>query len=169
MLGTTFDVNGGKGMSKRGEELANRFEAANREIISTVEKCSDAQWRTRCAGETWSVGVVAHHVAESHAGIARIIQTVAAGQPLPQITTEMIDERNAQHARQHANCTKEETLELLRKNGASAVAAVRGLSDEQLQRSGTLRAGPMTAEQVVERILIGHAQGHLASIRAAIG
>jgi uncharacterized damage-inducible protein DinB len=156
-------------MGERAQALADRFEAANREIISTVEKCSDAEWRTKCAGETWSVGVVAHHVAESHAGIARIIQTIAAGQPLPSVTTEMIDQRNAQHAQQQANCTKQETLDLLRKNGASAATTVRGLCDEQLQRSGTLRAGPMSAEQVVEGILIGHVKGHLASIRSAIG
>lgn len=155
-------------MGERAQTLANRFDEVNREIISTVEKCSDAQWRAKCAGETWSAGVVAHHVAEAHAQIARIIQTVTADQPLPQMTMEMLDQRNAQHAQQHANCTKEETLELLRKNGDSAVAAVRRLTDEQLLRSGTLLAGPMTAEQVVERILIGHVKGHLDSIRAAI-
>lgn len=156
-------------MGERAETLANRFDEANREIVSTVEKCSDAQWGTKCAGETWSVGIVVHHVAESHAAIARIIQTIAAGQPLPSVTTEMIDQRNAQHAQEHANCAKPETLDLLRKNGASAAATVRGLSDEQLQRSGTLRAGPMSAEQVIEGILIGHVKGHLASIRAAVG
>lgn len=156
-------------MGERAQALANRFEEANREIISTLDRCSDAQWRTKCAGETWSVGVVAHHVAESHAAIARIIQTIAAGQPLPNVTTEMIDQRNAQHAQQHADCTKQETLDLLRRNGASAAATVRGLTDEQLGRSGTLRAGPMSAEQVVEGILIGHVRGHVTSIRAAIG
>jgi uncharacterized damage-inducible protein DinB len=155
-------------MGERAQTLANRFDEVNREIISTVDKCSDVKWRAKCAGETWSVGVVAHHVAESHAGIARIIQTLASGQPLPNVTTEMIDQRNAQHAQQHASCTKQETLDLLRKNGDSAAATVRGLSDEQLKLSGTLRMGPMTAEQVVENILIGHAKGHLASIRAAI-
>jgi uncharacterized damage-inducible protein DinB len=156
-------------MGERGEALANRFEEVNREIISAVEKCSDAQWRTKCAGENWSVGIVAHHLAQGHAQIGRMIQAIGAGQPLPPVTTEMLDQMNAQHAEQHANCTKEETLDLLRKNGTSAAATVRGLSDEQLQRSGTLRAGPMSAEQVVENILIGHVNGHLASIRAAIG
>ena len=156
-------------MGERAQALANRFEEANREIVSAVEKCSDAEWRTKCAGETWSVGVVTHHVAESHAGIERIIQTIAAGQSLPGVTTEMIDQRNAQHAEQHATCAKQETLDLLRKNGASAAATVRGLTDEQLQRSGTLRAGPMRAEQVIEGILIGHVKGHTASIRSAIG
>ena len=156
-------------MGERAQTLASRFEEANREIVSTLEKCSDGEWRTKCAGETWSVGVVAHHVAESHAGIARIIQAIAAGQPLPTVTTEMIDQRNAQHAQEHASCMKQETLDLMRKNGASAATTVRGLSDEQLQRTGTLRAGPMSAEQVIEGILIGHVKGHTASIRSAIG
>ena len=157
-------------MGERAQALANRFDETNREIISTVEKCSDAQWRTKCAGENWSVGVVAHHVAGGHAGIARIVETLAAGQPLPPMTMEMLDQVNAQHAQEQANCTKQETLELLRKNGASAVATVRGLSDEQLQKSGTLMAGrSMSVEQVIEGVLVGHVKGHLDSIRSAIG
>jgi hypothetical protein len=48
------------------------------------------------------------------------------------------------------------------------VATVRALGDAELDRSVTLPMGPMTAAQVVERILIGHAQGHHASIRQAI-
>ena len=95
--------------------------------------------------------------------------TIAAWQPLPQRTPEMIDQANAQHAKEYANCTKEETLDLLRKNGATAASIVRGLSDGDLQRSGTLSGGrQMTGEQVIENILIGHPKSHLASIQAAI-
>jgi hypothetical protein len=41
------------------------------------------------------------------------------------------------------------------------------LSDEQLERTGTLPFGgdPMPAEAVITHVLIGHPRGHLASIQ----
>ena len=82
---------------------------------------------------------------------------------------EMIDAGNAQHARDFANVSREETLEVLRTKGKAAVEAVRGLTDEQLDRTAPMAfAGGevWTAEQVIERVLIGHPMGHGESIRA---
>ena len=106
-----------------------------------------------------------------HAGIANIVKSVASGQSLPNFTMAKLDEMNAQHAREHATCTKAETLELHKKNAATAASIVCGLSDAELDRSGTVLAGmpPMTAQQAVERILINHVNEHLGSIRAAVG
>ncbi len=44
---------------------------------------------------------------------------------------------------------------------------IRGLSDEQLDRTATLFAGSMTAQQMIEGILISHVAMHLESIRSA--
>ena len=54
---------------------------------------------------------------------------------------------------------------------AAAAGLVRGLSDEQLGRSATLLAGrpPLTAEQIISNILIGHIDQHFGSIRQTIG
>ncbi len=157
-------------MSDRARTLADRFEQANRDMVATVERCTDAEWRTKTAGEGWSVGVVAHHVAGSHAALAGLVERVATGQPLPGVTWEQINQGNAAHAKEHANCTKAETLALLRQNAGTAAATVRGLNDAQLDRAAPLMGGPpMSAQQVIERILIGHVQDHLGSIRAAIG
>lgn len=157
-------------MSDRARALADRFEQVNNEVIRAVESFSDAQWRATCTGETWSVGVTAHHLAGAHQAIAGVAQAIGTGQELPLITMEMIDQGNAQHAKDFANCTKQETLDLLRSGGAAAAGMVRGLSDEQLDRSAPLMGGPlMTAEQVIENILIGHTQQHFNSIQAAAG
>ena len=157
-------------MGQRSQALAERFEQANREMIAGVEKCSDAQWKTKTSGETWSVGVVAHHVAQGHETIAGLVQKIGTGQPLPGLTMDLIHQMNAEHAKQHANCTQDETLGLLRKNAATAAGIVRGLSDEQLDRSAPVLGGaPMTAEQMIERVLIGHVNEHHGSIRAAVG
>jgi hypothetical protein len=117
------------------------------------------------------VGVVAHHVAVSHEGIAGIIKTVSSGQSMPHFTMDMLHAMNAKHAQEQANCTKAETLALHKKNAAAAAALVRGLSDAELGKSGTVLAGmpPMSVEQIVSGILIHHIDEHVGSIQATLG
>ena len=84
---------------------------------------------------------------------------------------DMLNEGNAKHAKEFANCTKDETLALHKKGAAAAAAAVRGLSDAELDRSATVLAGmpAMTRATDVEGILIDHVDDHLGSIRKTIG
>ena len=156
-------------MSARAQSLAHQLEQANHSLIATIEGLSDAQWHAKTPGDGRSVGVVAHHVATSHKSVAGLVGAIAHGQKVPNITMEMIHQGNAAHASQFANCTKAETLALLRQNGAAAVAAVRGLGDTELDRTVTFPMGMLTAAQVVEKVLIGHAQDHHGTIRKATG
>jgi hypothetical protein len=157
-------------MGQRSQALAEQFEQANRQMTATIERCSDAQWKTKTPGETWPVGVVAHHVAQALEAVAGIVRLVATGQPLPPMTMDDIHKMNAEHAKQYATVTKDETVALLRKNGAAAAGTVRGLSDEQLDRSAPVLGEPlMTAQQLVERGLIGHVKEHHGSIQAVVG
>ena len=157
-------------MGARGEELAKTFDETCREMNTTVENLSDADWTKTTPGEKWTVGVVAHHVAVSHAGIAGLVDMVAKGKPLPNLTMDMIHEGNAKHAKEHAQTTKAETLALLKENGAKAAGVVRGLSDEELERSAKVLGGPpMTSAQAIEGILINHVNEHLGSIKATTG
>ena len=52
-----------------------------------------------------------------------------------------------------------------------AAAAVRGLSDTELARTGIVFAGmpPVSAEDLVKRILLAHTDAHFGSIRSTIG
>jgi hypothetical protein len=54
---------------------------------------------------------------------------------------------------------------------ASASAIVKGFSDADLVKSGTLLTGmpAMTVQQIVEGVLINHMDEHLGSIKATIG
>jgi hypothetical protein len=158
-------------MGAKAEELARKFEAKAREATETLEKLSDADWKKVTAAEKWPVGVTAHHVAGGHEPIAGIAKTIASGASIPNFTMAMLDEMNAKHAREFAGCTRAETLALHEKGVAAAAAVVRGLSDEQLGRSGTVLTGmpPMTAEQVITAILISHIDDHYGSIRKTIG
>ena len=93
-------------MSARAETLAKQYEAQAAELTAAIEKLTDADWKKVTTAEKWSVGVTAHHVAGAHEGIAGIVKTVASGQATPPFTMAMLDEMNAKHAKDFANCTK---------------------------------------------------------------
>jgi len=158
-------------MGAKGEALAKQFEAKAQDATATLEKLSDADWKKMTDAEKWSVGVTAHHVAGSHEGIANIIKAVVAEQSMGNFTMDMLHEMNAKHAKEHANCTKGETITLHKKNAAAAAAVVRGLSDDQLAKSATAITGApaMSAEQIVTGILINHIDDHFGSIRKTVG
>ena len=158
-------------MSARAESLAKQLEAKAAEMTAVLETLSDADWKKVTAAEKWPVGVTAHHVAGGHQGILGIVKTVASGQSIPNFTMAMLDERNAKHAREHADCTKAETLALHERGAAAAAATVRALSDAELDQRGTVLAErpPLTTQQVVEGILINHIAAHLDSIRKTVG
>ena len=158
-------------MGARAESLAKQFETKAAELTAVIRGLSDADWKKTTEAEKWSVGVTAHHVAGGHEGILGIVKTLAAGQSIPNFTMDMLHEMNAKHAKEQAGCTKAETLALHEKNAAAAAAAVRGLSDAELDRTGTVLAGmpAMTTQQVVEAILINHINDHMGSIRKTVG
>ena len=79
---------------------------------------------------------------------------------------------NAGHAREHAGASKKATLELLEQTSAAAAAAIRALSDEQLQAGGTVSLyadAPLTCQFMLEDHAVRHSYHHLARIRAAVG
>ncbi len=158
-------------MGAKGEALARQFEAKAQEAARILENLSDANWNKITEAEGWSVGVTAHHLATSYERVPDIATGLAAGQSFGNFTRKMLDERNAQHAKDFAGCTKEETLALHRKGAAKAAAVVRGFSDEQLAKSGVLftDAPPMTVEQLIMGALIHHTDEHYGSIRKTIG
>ncbi|MBN9387355.1 MAG: maleylpyruvate isomerase N-terminal domain-containing protein [Chloroflexi bacterium] len=159
-------------MGEQTRAYAEKFERLNREIIDLVQGLSDEQWRQVCPGEHWSVGVAAHHIAVSHAGIAGWVAQVAGQQPVT-TTHDEVNAINERHAQGEAGYTKEATLALLEKNGAKAAQVVRSLDDEQLNNAALFTpAGEgkyRKCRTVIEYVLIGHPAEHLQSIRQALG
>jgi hypothetical protein len=158
-------------MGAKAEALAKQFEAKVQEATSVIEKIGDADWKKVTAAEKWPVGVTAHHVASSHAGIAGLVKSVASGQHKASMTMDDLHAMNAKHAKDFASVGKAETVALHKKNAADAAAVVRGLDDAALARSAELLKGmpPMSAEQVVSGILISHIDEHIGSIKRTVG
>jgi len=158
----------------RSAQLAAQYEAAHDEFVRLVESLRDEQWhvagknfpqRIDNEDENRPVGVIAHHVATNGDWIMQRIQTMLAGGPLSPVNMRQI---NAEQARAHANATKDEVLRLMRASRPRIAEAVRAIPDSQLDIQRETPAGPMSAAQRVERVLIGHMKQHQGSIEAAI-
>jgi hypothetical protein len=96
---------------------------------------------------------------------------IVAGEKMPDLTMDGIDEMNAQHAKEHAACTKNEVLDILRTNGAAMVDYISGLDDADLDRTTDFPAagGKISAQQFIEYIVLQSGGEHLTSLRTTIG
>jgi hypothetical protein len=165
-----------KTSASRSERLAEQFEAANENFIRAVESLTNDQWRMRGRNtpgmrindedEARPLGVIAHHVAVNAEVIMGRIQAVLRDAPAPPADFKQI---NARHANEFADTTKAEVVTLLRQSGLQIAKDLRAIPDEMLDKARELPSGgTMTVHQRIERVLIGHLQGHQGSIEATI-
>lgn len=160
-------------MSARSEALASRFDQANQEVIGRLSTCPAEHLAEICPAEGWTAAALGAHVAVSYTGIVdNLIKPVVAGQPIAPFDPSAFTEGNAKAAAENAALPQEQVVQLLREEGAAAVAYLRGLSDAELDRTTTLPIRgdkPVSAEQLVEMVLIGHTNGHGESLRQGLG
>jgi len=100
-----------------------------------------------------------------------LARTLAAGQPIEGITADVVDHMNAAHAKEYDGVTKEQAVELLRRNSAAAAAAIRSLTDDDLDSAATVSLNsnaPLTCQFILEDHAVRHSYHHLAKIRAAL-
>jgi hypothetical protein len=164
-------VNYRRKTATKSATLAREFETKVHEAAAVLEKLSDGDWKKVTAGEQWTVGVTAHHLASAFVPVAGIVTAMVSDRPPGTLTRATLDELNARHAKDHAGCTKAETIALLTKGAATAATVVRGLSDEQLAKRATVftDAPPMSAEQMITGALLNHIDEHVGSIRKTTG
>jgi hypothetical protein len=157
-------------MSHRAESLAARLEAGAALLAEYAQRLTEAEWNTRVRdGRT--VGVIVHHVASMYPIEMDAARTIASGKPFVGVTWEVIADLNAQHAREHAHVTKALALALLHRNSQEAAAAVRRLTDAELDTAAPFSLSfdaPMTAQFVIEDHAMRHSWHHLARIRAVL-
>ncbi|MFL6466715.1 MAG: DinB family protein [Pyrinomonadaceae bacterium] len=158
--------------SRRAEALAARLEQGAAELAAFAAGLSAEEWQTPVSsGDRRTVGVTVHHVASMYPIEIGAVRAIAGGNAVTEVTWEAVAGINAQHSSENANVTKEEALELLRRNSAEAAAAVRSLTDEELDTAAPFSlsfGAPMTAQFVVEDHPLRHPWHHLARIRKAL-
>ena len=158
-------------MAERSRVLAEQFEQAVNEFISVVEGLSEAQWRMLCPNEERPIGVLTRHVARGIVFEMDVFREIAGGVQPNTISRAELAQTNARDADEWQDVPKDETLTLLLENAKAAAAEVRQLSEHQLALSGRYISDipdAWTVDQWLERVLIGHVRGHLASIRAVL-
>ena len=158
-------------MSQRSDALADRLEQGARALVTFASGLSDTEWQARLPKDGRKVGVVVHHVATMYPLEIQLAQTLAAGTAVTGVTWDVVSELNAGHAKQYDAVTKEAAIELVRRNSAAAAAAIRALSDEELDRAAPVSLNadaPLTCQFMLEDHAVRHSYHHLAGIRAAV-
>jgi hypothetical protein len=157
--------------SARGEELARRLEQGVDAMIAFANTLTEAQWQTPIPKDGRTVGVVVHHVATMFPIEIELAQQLARGQAITGVGWDDVHAINAKHALEHAGVTKQEAIELLRRNSAPAAAAIRAFTDAELATAAgnSLYAdAPLTCQHMVEDHAVRHSYHHLAKIQAAV-
>lgn len=157
-------------MSQRTNALADRLEQGARALATFANALTDAEWQTRVPKDGRKIGVIVHHVASVYPLEIQLAQTLAEGKPVDGVTWDAVHEMNAAHAREQDDVTKAEALDLLRRNSTAAAAAIRALSDEELDRAAPVSLNsdaPLTCQFMLEDHAVRHSYHHLARIRGA--
>jgi hypothetical protein len=159
-------------MNRRSEALAQRLEQGAEALGGLARSMSDAEWQTRVPRDGRKIGVIVHHVASMYPLEIQLAQQLAAGKAILGVTAAKVDEINAAHAREYDAVTKPAALDLLRRNARAAAAAIRALTDEELDRAAPISLNfdaPLTCQFMLEDHALRHSYHHFARIRGALG
>jgi SAM-dependent methyltransferase len=159
--------------SRRAALLADRIEQGAAGMAAFAEALSEAEWNTPVSEtDRRPVGVIVNHVASMYPIEVDVAKAVASGNAITDVTWDAVAQINAQNAQENAAVTKAAALELLRKNSRDAAAAVRALTDAELDQAAPFSlsfGAPMTTQFVIEDHALRHSWHHLARIRKALG
>jgi hypothetical protein len=160
-------------VNRRAELLADRIVDGASGLAAFAEGLSEEEWRTPVSStDRRTVGVIVHHVASVYPIEIDLARAIAGGNAVTDVTWEVVAQLNAKHANEQNGVTKAATIELLHRNSLEAAAAVRGFTDEELDRATPFSlsfGAPVTAQFVIEDHALRHSWHHLAGIRKALG
>ncbi len=157
-------------MGKRSNAIAERLEQGAQALETLANGLTPAQWQMRVK-EGRKVGVVVHHVANMYPLEIQLAQGLAQGKPIAGVTWDDVAAMNAAHAKEFDGVTKEQAIALLRKNSKDAAAAIRALSDADLDNGSTISLNsdaPLTCQFMLEDHAMRHSFHHAAAIRKAV-
>jgi len=159
-------------MTARAQLLAERIELGAEKLASFIESLTETEWETTIPGEERKAGVLVHHVASSYPAEIDLAYTIASGKPITDLTNDDIDSINADHARDYAEVSRVDVLNLLRENSKAAAERVRKLSDAELDQAENVSLNadaPLTTQFFIEDHALRHSYAHLESIKKSLG
>jgi hypothetical protein len=158
-------------MQQRSHDLATRIEAGAEALARYAASLDDAEWQLRIPHDGRSVGVVVHHVANMYPLEIQLALALAGGGAIEGVTWNDVHAVNAAHATEYAGVERATALGALQAASTAAAAAVRALTDQQLDRAApvSLNANaPLTCQFFIEDHALRHSFHHLAAIRATV-
>lgn len=158
--------------TKRANALAERLEQGAAALAALATSLTDAQWQTRMPKDGRKIGVVVHHVASMYPIEIQLAQALGGGSPIAGVSWNDVHGINAKHATEFDGVTKEAALALLQTNSAAAAAAIRAMSDDQLDRAAGVSLNddaPLSCQFFLEDHAIRHSFHHVNGIRATVG
>ena len=156
---------------RRSHALAERLEAGANALAALANNLTDIEWQTRVPKDGRKIGVVVHHVASMYPIEIQLAQVLAGGQAVTGVSWEDVHAINAGHAKEFDGVTKDAAIDLLQRNSAAAAAAIRAMSDDDLDRAAPVSLNsdaPLTCQFFLEDHAVRHSYHHLARVRAAL-
>jgi hypothetical protein len=159
-------------VSARANALADRLEQGARALGAFASSLTDAEWQTRGPKDQRKIGVLVHHVATMYPLEIQLAQALGAGKPVAGVTWDDVHQMNAGHAVEFDAVTKEAAIDLLRRNSEAGAAAIRALTDAELDSAAPVSLNadaPLTCQFMLEDHAVRHSYHHLAAIRKVLG
>jgi len=157
-------------MSKRSQVLAERLEKGAKDLETLAATLNASEWQARVK-DGRKVGVLVHHVANMYPLEIQLAQGLSMGKPIAGVSWDDVHGMNAAHAKEFDGITKDEAIALLRKNSAAAAAAIRALSDADLDNGSTISLNsdaPLSCQFFLEDHAVRHSYHHTAAIKKAL-
>ena len=146
----------------RPEALATQLSQAADRLVTVVERIDDGSWRHHADQTVWSISKDAEHVADAtvfHQWIVRLTIGEKVSSRRPAI----------ERKRMTSDHSPTELVALIRERTDEGLRLIRGLTEEQLDLpTKPPRAGDQRLAETIERVLIGHYDGHRAQIEAKL-
>ncbi|MHB8572660.1 MAG: DinB family protein [Candidatus Dormibacteria bacterium] len=145
------------GLDGTAADAASQILAARDRLVEFAESCDGAAWSSVPAdGGGRSVATIVDHVGHAYEYLAGWILELSRG-AVPEVTRELVDSLNEEHARLRAGVTRDQAVRRLRESGDALGSLVAGLSPEQYDiADGRVRR--------FAEIATRHAESHLAEV-----
>jgi hypothetical protein len=159
-------------MSFRANALAERLERGVFEMSKLATSLTNAEWvRQMSSTDRRSIGTIVHHIGNMLPLEVQLAQMIASGKAIEGVTYDEVDKTNATHAKDFPAPSKEDAIDFLCNNSMDAAAAIRAMSDEELDRAtpnSLYGDAVLTCQFMLEDHAVRHVWHHLAKIRAAV-
>ena len=158
-------------MSRRADAFAERCETAMQSVVDLVTGVSPDTLHRSCEAEGWTAAAVAAHIAMSQDFIIDRVRRIVEDEEFPLFDEAALHGGNARAAEANADLSTDQVIALVWDHGARVAEYLRGLSDDDLDRTKLIPVmgeTPVAAWQVIERVLLGHTEAHLQSLRQSL-